>query len=129
MVPSVTVEKLRVAQDARGYVFEPISGDGIAQFRNTHVVYTLPGCVRGNHYHTRGTEVCSVAGPTLVKYQVADRVHEAQVPGGEVWRFTFPAGVAHAFRNEGAEPNMLASFSTEEHDPRNPDVVRVVLIP
>ncbi len=124
----VKIEVLRVAQDARGYVFEPMTADGMTQFRNVHVVYTLPGGVRGNHFHVRGTEVCSVVGPTLVRYRVAGQTHDAQVPLGEVWRFTFPPGVAHAFRNEGTEPTMLAAFNTEVHDPQHSDAVREALI-
>ncbi len=124
----VRIEILRVAQDARGYVFEPMEPEGLGRFRNVHVVYTVPGAVRGNHYHLRSTEVCSVAGPTLVRYRVEGQLQDARVPAGEVWRFTFPSGVPHAFRNEGAEPTLLAAFNTEEHDPDRPDVVREVLL-
>lgn len=124
----VTIETLRVAQDARGYVFEPMGPDALGQFRNVHVVYTIPGVVRGNHYHVRGTEVCSVAGPTLVRYRVDGELQDARVPAGQVWRFTFPPGVPHAFRNEGSEPTLLAAFNTEEHDPDRPDAVREVLL-
>jgi dTDP-4-dehydrorhamnose 3,5-epimerase-like enzyme len=123
----VIIEELRVAQDARGYVFEPLGSD-FSAFRNVHVVYTVPGVVRGNHYHVVGTEVCSVAGPTLVRYHEADETRDVQVPTGQVWRFTFPPGVAHAFRNNGTEPNVLAAFNTEVHDPARSDAVRVVLL-
>lgn len=125
---TVKIEVLRMAQDARGYVFEPLAAADFDRFRNVHVVYSAPGAVRGNHYHVRSTELTSVAGPTLVRYREQDIVHEVLIPSGEVWRFAFPPGVAHAFRNEGVQPSMLASFSTEVHDPAAPDVVRVVLI-
>lgn len=123
----VVVEVLRVAQDARGYVFEPL-GEGFGGFRNVHVVYTIPGVVRGNHYHVIGTEVCSVTGPTLVRYREAGEIRDVQVPAGQVWRFTFPPGVAHAFRNEGTEPSVIAAFNTEVHDPAHSDAVREVLL-
>lgn len=125
---AVKIEVLRIARDARGYVFEPLDEADFARFRNVHVVYSVPGAVRGNHYHERSTEICSTAGPTRVRYREQDGVQEVLVPEGQVWRFTFPPGVAHAFRNEGTQPNMLASFSTEPHDPAAPDLVRVVLI-
>jgi dTDP-4-dehydrorhamnose 3,5-epimerase-like enzyme len=123
----VIIEQLRVAQDPRGYVFEPL-GASFAGFHNVHVVYTVPGVVRGNHYHIKGTEVCSVTGPTLVRYREADATHDVQVPGGEVWRFTFPPGVAHAFRNDGTQPSVIAAFNTEVHDPANSDAVKEVLL-
>ena len=124
----IKIEVLRVAKDVRGYVFEPLEPAAIAQFRNVHVVYTIPGVVRGNHYHLRGTEISSVSGPTLVRYKEAGVVHDVHVLDGEVWRFEFPSGVTHAFKNTGTQPSMLAAFNTEEHDPQQPDVVKDVLI-
>lgn len=126
---NVKIETLRVAKDSRGYVFEPMEVDGLAgKFRNVHVVYTLPGVARGNHYHLVGTEISSVSGPTLVRYKVDGAVKDVHVPDGEVWRFEFPPGVSHAFMNEGSQPSLLAAFNTEEHDPAKPDAVRDVLI-
>lgn len=125
---AIKIQNLRVAKDARGYVFEPLEPDAIGAYRNVHVVYTAPGVVRGNHRHLVGTEISSVAGPALVRYRVDGTVHDAQVPAGEVWRFEFPPGVAHAFRNDGNEPMLLAAFNTAEHDPDKPDAVRDVLI-
>jgi dTDP-4-dehydrorhamnose 3,5-epimerase-like enzyme len=123
----VVIEVLRVALDSRGYVFEPL-GSSFDGFRNVHVVYTVPGVVRGNHYHLKGTEVCSVSGPTLVRYREGAAIHDSRVPDGQVWRFTFPPGVAHAFRNEGATPCVIAAFNTEVHDPAHSDAVKEVLL-
>src|SRR4051812_32420318 len=117
----IKIDVLRVAKDTRGYVFEPMEGDKLGQFRNVHVVYTVPGVVRGNHRHLVGTEVSSVSGPMLVRYRHDGVIHDVHVPIGEVWRFEFPPGVAHAFRNDGTEPSMLAAFNTEAHDPDRPD--------
>jgi len=124
----IKIDVLRVAKDARGYVFEPMEADKLGHFGNVHVVYTIPGVVRGNHRHLVGTEVCSVSGPTLVRYRQDGVIHDINVPVGEVWRFEFPPGVAHAFRNEGTGPSMLAAFNTEPHDPATPDAVKDVLI-
>lgn len=123
----VLIENLRVARDPRGYLFEPL-GASFDGFHNVHVVYTIPGVVRGNHYHARGTEVCSVSGPSLVRYRESGEIRDVHVPEGEVWRFTFPPGVAHAMRNDGTTPSVIASFNTLEHDLANPDAVREVLL-
>ncbi len=127
-VRRVMVEVLRVASDARGYVFEPLEEAGLqGRFRNVHVVFTVPGVVRGNHHHIKGTEISAVAGPTTVRYREQGTVQEVCVPDGEVWRFTFPPGVAHAFRNDSDRPVVLAAFNTEPHDPAGSDVMRDVL--
>jgi len=124
----VEIAKLKVHSDARGAVFEPLEPQLLAGWRNVHTVITEPGAVRGNHAHLRGTEISAVVGPALVRYREDATMHDAEVPGGEVWRFRFPPGVAHAFKNTGTRPFVLVSFNTEEHNPAIPDVERVELI-
>jgi dTDP-4-dehydrorhamnose 3,5-epimerase-like enzyme len=124
----VEITKLNVHSDARGAVFEPLEPALLAGWRNVHAVITEPGAVRGNHRHPRGTELSAVQGPALVCYRDAEGVREVQVPAGEVWRFKFPAGTAHAFKNTGVRPFVLVSFNTEEHDSARPDVEREQLI-
>lgn len=65
MSPSVRVETLRVARDARGWVAEPLEDGRFASQHNVHMVVSEPGVVRGNHWHRHGTEVLTLAGPAL----------------------------------------------------------------
>ena len=125
---TVRIDVLTAHRDPRGAVFEPLGASDLARYRNVHVVISQPGAVRGNHRHVRGREITAVVGPAWVRYRQADTVHDVQVPADEVWRFDFPSGVAHAFKNTGSQASILASFNTEEHDPSAPDVVREVLI-
>jgi len=115
-------------RDARGVVFEPLTAADIARFRNVHVVVTEPGAVRGNHRHLRGSEITTVPGPMLVRVRDAGVVRDYVVPDGVIWRFAFPPGVAHAFKNVGPRAAVIASFNTEEHHPAQPDAERDVLI-
>jgi uncharacterized cupin superfamily protein len=74
-----------------------------------------------------------VLGPALVRYRDDDgedgaRVVERILAPGEAVRFTFPAGVSHAMRNNGDAPLLILSFNTAEHHRDQPDVVRDVLI-
>jgi dTDP-4-dehydrorhamnose 3,5-epimerase-like enzyme len=124
----VEIRQLKVHADARGAVFEPLEPAMLGGWRNVHAVISEPGAVRGNHRHLRGTEITAVLGPALVRYQHGSGVEEVSVPPGEAWRFVFPAGTAHAFKNTGTQPFLLVSFNTEQHDPTQPDVERVELI-
>ena len=110
--------------DARGSVFEPLSGEELTTMRNVHIVLTRPGNVRGNHYHTRGTERMVVVGPAVVRTRVQGEINETEVPAGEVWRFTFAPHVSHAVRAAGADLGVLVAFSDEPHDPTDPDTIR-----
>lgn len=124
----VEITKLKIHADARGTVFEPLEPQLLHGWQNVHAVITEAGAVRGNHQHLRGTEVSAVVGPALVRYREAGQTCDALVPAGEVWRFHFPPGVSHAFKNTGERPFLLVSFNTELHDPAAPDVERVELI-
>jgi dTDP-4-dehydrorhamnose 3,5-epimerase-like enzyme len=128
-VSRVLIEVIRTHRDQRGYLFEPLGATDIARFRNVHVVLSVPGAVRGNHRHVRGAEITAVTGPALVRFKDADGLRDVTVPAGETWRFNFPPGTPHAFRNTGTEPMVLASFNTEEHDPDVPDAVKDEILP
>ena len=129
MTPAaVEIRKLKVHADGRGAVFEPLEPSLLAGWRNVHTVVSEPGAVRGNHRHVRGTEITAVLGPALVRYRAGEQIEERHVPAGEAWRFAFPPGTAHAFKNTGAKTIVLVSFNTEEHDSARPDAEREELI-
>jgi len=125
---TVRIEKLRRATDHRGFVFEPLDDPQFAAQRNAHVVITYPGEIRGNHFHTVGTEITSVNGPTRVCVKERDALVTHDIPEGETWRFTFPPHVTHAFLNTGDRASVIVSFNTEPHDPQQPDVTRDVIL-
>ncbi len=125
----INIETITFPTDARGLVIEPIGADRIAGQRNVHLVITEPGCVRGNHYHRRGTEITLALGPGLFRYRTGDSFEDILIPKGQALRFTIPPGVGHAFQNTGDAPMILLGFNTEEHNSQEPDVVRDILIP
>jgi UDP-2-acetamido-2,6-beta-L-arabino-hexul-4-ose reductase len=53
---------------------------------------------------------------------------EVVIPDKEAWRFVFLPGVSHAIKNLGGEANILVAFNTVEHNPREPDTSRDLLI-
>ena len=125
---TVTIERLRRAEDHRGYVFEPLDASGLATQRNVHVVLTAPGEIRGNHFHDTGSEVTAVSGPARVRIKEEGRLTTLEIPDGETWRFQFPPRVTHAFQNTGTEPLVIVSFNTLPHDPANPNATRDVIL-
>ena len=125
----VEIRPLKVHTDARGAVFEPLEPALLSGWRNVHTVISEPGAIRGNHRHLRGTEVTTVLRTRRwCAINATQRTEDVVVPAGAAWRFVFPPGTAHAFKNTGNRPFVLVSFNTEEHDPSSPDVERVELI-
>jgi dTDP-4-dehydrorhamnose 3,5-epimerase-like enzyme len=122
--PLTRIDPLKTLRDPRGSLFEPLTDAELAAQRNVHVVLTQPNEVRGNHVHQTATEITSVMGPCLVRLKEGDALRDVQVPAGEVWRFTIPPGVVHAYRNTGDALMVLISFSTQVHDPAATDTRR-----
>jgi len=127
-VSTATIEEIAFPSDARGLVFEPLGADQIPEQRNVHVVVSQPGAVRGNHLHERSTEIAVMLGPGLVRLREAGQIRDVEVPIGKAFRFTLPAGVSHAFKATGNTPMLLVAFNTARFDPKNPDLIRDVLI-
>lgn len=125
---SVSHERLNVITDQRGFVIELLTAEDFASQRNAHIVVSLPGVVRGNHYHTKGRETMTVLGPSLVRFREHSGIEEVVVPDKEAWRFVFLPGVSHAIKNLGGKANTLVAFNTMEHDPANPDTHKDLLI-
>jgi dTDP-4-dehydrorhamnose 3,5-epimerase-like enzyme len=124
----ILYERLRLISDRRGLVLELLKAGDFASQQNAHVVVSISGAVRGNHYHAKGRESVAVLGPALVRFRDLDRVHEVVIPDREAWRFVFPPFVSHAIKNLSSEPNILVAFNTVEHDPVNPDTYADILI-
>jgi UDP-2-acetamido-2,6-beta-L-arabino-hexul-4-ose reductase len=124
----VEFDELSLHSDARGVVFEPLELEQIVLQRNTHVVISKPGVVRGNHYHLLGTEIMAVMGPARVRFKEDEEIRDIDIPAEKVYRFTFPPHVPHAIKNLGKQPNILIAFNTSVHDPENPDTVEETLI-
>jgi dTDP-4-dehydrorhamnose 3,5-epimerase-like enzyme len=128
MQDEVKIERLRRAEDQRGYVYEPLDAIGLSVQRNVHVVLTQPGEIRGNHFHDTGTEVSAVSGPARVRIKQDAALSTHDIPEGETWRFTFPPRVTHAFQNTGVGPLIIVSFNTLPHDPNDPNTTRDVIL-
>ena len=128
MPARVTIEPIAYPTDARGLVLEPLGPDDLPRQRNAHLVLTVPGGIRGNHYHRRGSEITAVIGPALFRYRDGDAVRDFAIAPGDAYRIAIPPGIGHAFLNSGDVPMVLIGFNTEAHDPAAPDVVRDVLI-
>jgi dTDP-4-dehydrorhamnose 3,5-epimerase-like enzyme len=120
----VRIEAVKTHRDPRGSLFEPLDDAELTRQKNVHVVLTQPNEVRGNHAHRTAVEMTSIVGPCLVRLKDADGIRDFEVPAGEIWRFTIPAGVVHAFRNTGDAVMVLISFSSIPHDPTGTDTLR-----
>ncbi|MCX6357885.1 MAG: hypothetical protein NT045_08455 [Candidatus Aureabacteria bacterium] len=107
------IERIKMHQDARGKVFEPLTPRmlSIGKLKNVHVATLKPAVVRGNHRHTKATEHIIFSGQ--FRLLVQDRTgHQEQYEfhDGECVRLTFAPGIAHALLNIGDADTFIACF-------------------
>lgn len=125
---NVTIEPIHLHSDQRGFVFEPLWPGQLAAQKNTHVVLTEPGCVRGNHYHARGTEVLAVVGAWLIRYRDHETTQDLVLGEKDIVRLTIPPGVAHAFKYIANGSGLLVAFTDLDRDDALADITPALLI-
>ena len=125
---NVKIDQLEIHGDNRGVVFEPIEDESIIFQQNCHVVISVPGAIRGNHYHVSGTETLAVMGPALLRFKQADRISDVEVPSSQIYKFVISPNVTHAIKNTGNQNNILIAFNTIQHDRGNPDLIREIVM-
>src|SRR5215207_3763714 len=101
MSEDVSIEVLRIHEDDRGSLVEPVTTEQLAAQRNVHLVLIEPGAIRGNHYHLKGSEIFTLIGPALVRTRRGAELKDTIVPERQAYRFTMPPKVSHAIQNTG----------------------------
>ena len=124
----VIKEEIEIFQDQRGFVFNPLNKEDITVQKNVHLVITLPGFIRGNHFHKKGIENLIIYGSALIRIKEQGEIIDIIVAENEAIRLTIPPGISHAIKNIGSNPNLLVAFNTIEHTEQDTDVYPDILI-
>ena len=109
----VKIERIKMHQDARGKVFEPLTLKILAsnKIRNVHVATIHPAGVRGNHRHREAIERIIFSGEIrLVVQDSRGRQEQYEFRDGECVRVTISPGIAHALVNIGKKDTFIVCF-------------------
>jgi dTDP-4-dehydrorhamnose 3,5-epimerase len=135
MIDGVTVRKLRVIPDERGYLMEMLRSDWpeFEKLGQVYVTAVYPGVVKGWHYHKIQADhfVCVAGMAKVVLYD--DR--EGSPTQGEVDEVVMghlnpvllkiPPGVMHGFKAISQEMALIVNMPTELYNYDRPDEYRV----
>jgi len=110
--------------DDRGCLAEFIKSRSAGQI---FVSRTVPGAVRGNHYHRAKTEKFLVLeGEAIIRLRCVSsgEVATYSVSGTDLHVIDIPSGSNHSIENVGSSDLITLFWASEVFDPENPDTYR-----
>ena len=129
---SIQISELANTGDIRGFSFTAPSGalSFLGRVADIHLASTVPGAVRGNHYHLRRREAIVILPGTAWSLHWDEgegtaAQHRAFAGKSAVLVVVSP-GSSHAVRNDGTTPLWLVASSSEPYDPTETVARKVV---
>jgi oxalate decarboxylase/phosphoglucose isomerase-like protein (cupin superfamily) len=120
--PRIQILELDNHGDARGFSFSPPAAalDFVGRIADMHLASTLPGAVRGNHYHLRKHEAIVILPGAAWSLHwdegEATPVQHRSFPGSSAVLVLVSPGASHAVRNDGSATLWLVACSSETYD-------------
>lgn len=134
IVPGVTQRELLRREDARGWLVKLLMREHIAENREFGEIYITAartGQVKGNHYHERAREwFCVIQGAATMATRVIATGESAltELRADRPTMIEVAPGVAHAFKNNGAELMLLLAYADDPYNAQHPDECRITLL-
>jgi dTDP-4-dehydrorhamnose 3,5-epimerase-like enzyme len=129
---SIQISELANTGDIRGFSFTAPSGAlaFLGRVADMHLASTVPGAVRGNHYHLRRREAIVILPGTSWSLhwdegEGSAAQHRAFGGKSAVLVLVSP-GSSHAVRNDGTTLLWLVASSSEPYDPTETVARKVV---
>ncbi len=128
----IQISEINNSGDVRGfsYTAPPEALAFLEGILDIHMASTLPGAVRGNHYHLRRREAIVIPPGTAwsLHWDEGEGMtaqHRSFDGSGAVLVLVSP-GASHAVRNDGTMPLWLVACSSETYDPAETVARKVV---
>ncbi|MBU1043363.1 MAG: hypothetical protein KJ915_03070 [Candidatus Omnitrophica bacterium] len=130
----IQIEPLEDHSDDRGVSFSlPLQiFDFMKKIKEIHMATILPGAVRGNHFHEKRKEVIMVLYSDAWIFGYQDK--KAEQPTFQHFEgeagivIKIKPGIAHALKNTGNKPLLIACFSNSANDPKNSDINEKIVL-
>ena len=124
MVDGVELIPLRRFEDERGWLMELMRASDLPKpVRQSNLVFSRQGVIRGLHYHERGQDDLFVCLQGMVRVVVLDResgeTFTADIGDANPVAVYIPGHHAHGY--EALTDCLFLYHVTEEYDPESPD--------
>ena len=135
LIEGVTIKKLRVIPDERGWLMEILRNDDdiYEKFGQVYITTAYPGVVKGWHYHKIQTDnfTCVKGMMKVALYDYREdsptyrTLNEYFIGERNPMLITVPPGVLHGFKAIGTETAFFLSVPTEPYCYDDPDEFRL----
>lgn len=135
MIQDVSIKKLRVIPDERGYLMEILRNDDVffEKFGQVYMTTAYPSVVKGWHFHKLQTDymTCIFGMIKLVLYDARDdsaskgQVQEFFIGERNPMLISIPPGVLHGFKGIGDKTAIIINTITETYNYDKPDEYRI----
>jgi dTDP-4-dehydrorhamnose 3,5-epimerase-like enzyme len=128
----IEIMKLPNTGDGRGFSFTmpPEAINFVARIADMHLASTLPGAVRGNHYHLRRREAILLLPGSIWSLHWDEGegtpAQHRSFDGSSAVLVLVSTGASHAVRNDGEAALWLVGCSSEPYDPSETVARKVV---
>lgn len=112
---------LQLHADQRGDLFEVIKSKNVGQI---FISTTVPGIVRGNHFHhTKVEKFCVIRGDAIIEFRKLDseEILSYNVSGDKPQVVDIPPGYTHNIKNISDKEMITLFWANEIFDPNVPD--------
>lgn len=122
------VKKLEIHSDERGWLVELLKSNELEKpVKQIHIASIKPGCVRGNHYHSKRTEwfflVSGEAKFVLQDIKTKKRI-SLRLSEKDPKVITIYPYISHGIKNIGKKTLYLISAQSDIYNPQKQDTFR-----
>lgn len=121
---TIEISELPNHGDVRGFSFSPPQQalDFLGKIADMHLASTMPGSIRGNHYHVRKHEAIMFLPGAAWSLHWDEGENTAtnhrSFDGKSAVLVLISPGNSHAVRNDGSSTLWLVACSSEAYDPK-----------
>lgn len=128
---SVEITKLEKISDSRGWIADVMKSGRSEDIKQIHFSISIPGAVRGNHFHKFRTEwllVTSGNATISLLDNLSGEKKELPVSASIPTLVRIPPNVTHSIINSGNNPMHLLVVTNQKPNLQDPDTYRKVLL-
>jgi len=130
MIEGIRIYDQSVHRDQRGFLVNLVERKhtGENHFGHSYIVESMPGLVRGNHYHKKAKEwFCVIKGKGRLGLKKDEQIVFLELDDKNFKLVEIPPGITHAIKSAGDETMLMFAYTDKPFDPDDNDAYPEVI--